>query len=300
VTGEPELRAVAADGTMAALLERLDGASRVTVVDIGAGAGPGVRSFDLDGLVEPEAFATDGSLLYVIDHQAAAEPGAYRVRPLNLATGELETIVGPEKLPFTDDMNGIGRRQSWSPDGSRLYTLYIRQTHRHDDLAVEGAADHPASGHAGSEAGTDGFVHVLDLDEEWAFCLSLPAALGTGDLASTPLAVSPDGATIAVADARAGQIAFASTGDLAVTRTVDLPAIEPDDDLHLALTASHVVLGWGREAHWFDRTTLEPLAGGPDELGRRLIGFTSNGATVLAWLEGGSEPASLRPPTRSP
>ena len=139
-------------------------------------------------------------LLFVIDHQIAEVPGAYRIRPLNLETGLLETIVGPTKVPLQDDMNGIGRRQVWSPDGRRLYTLYIRQTHHHH---ADGAD------HAHGAPGTDGFVHVLDLDEEWAFCLDLPPSFGRGDLATTALAASPDGDTIAIADANAGEVVFA-------------------------------------------------------------------------------------------
>ena len=81
VDGAAERRAVSADGTHAALFERVDGASsRIIVVDRN-GAEYAVVTYDLPGLVEPEAFSTDGRLLFVIDHQIAEVPGAYRIRP---------------------------------------------------------------------------------------------------------------------------------------------------------------------------------------------------------------------------
>lgn len=269
---EGELRVVSADGGLAALFERTSSTSRITVIDRVSGE-DATRIYELPGLVEPEAFSTDGSILYVIDHQIAAVPGAYRVRPLDLATGRLDSILGPSKVPLTEDMNGRGRRQVWSPDGTRLYTLYIRQTHHH----------HAASqGHTHGEPGTDAFVHVLDLDDEWAFCLDLPAAFGGGDLATTAMAVSPDGSTIAVADHSAGQIAFASTVDLAVTTTMPLPKIAIDGDLQIGLTDDRLVLGSGTRAYWFDRRTMKPV-GKPVVFATTLTGFTSSGSTVFAW-----------------
>ena len=289
VDGAAERRAVSADGTHAALFERVDGASsRIIVVDRN-GAEYAVVTYDLPGLVEPEAFSTDGRLLFVIDHQIAEVPGAYRIRPLNLETGLLETIVGPTKVPLQDDMNGIGRRQVWSPDGRRLYTLYIRQTHHHH---ADGAD------HAHGAPGTDGFVHVLDLDEEWAFCLDLPPSFGRGDLATTALAASPDGDTIAIADANAGEVAFASTTELAVTRTAPLPEFEIEGDLHIGMTGTDLLIGFGSEVHWFDQQTLIPLADEPARLNAPLIAITSNGQTILVWTtEVSHSPVQLPAPT---
>ena len=286
VGAEAELRAVASNGSKAALFESIvdeDSArfSRLTVVARTANSSELTTvSYDLPGLVEPEAFSTDGEALFVIDHQVGGQRGEYRVRPFDLATGELQTIVGPTKIPFAENMNGSGRRQIWSPDGTRLYTLYIRQTHHaHDEDA---AHDH-------GESGTDGFVHVLDLKAEWAFCLDLPAAFGVGDLSTTALAVSPSGNAIAVADLEAGQIAFASTIDLAVTRVVDLPSIDPAGNLYLALTPNEFVLGWETEAHWFDRDTLQPLGENTHTVSGDLLGFTSSANSVLAWSNNGPE-----------
>jgi len=292
VTKESELRAVSADGMQAAMYEPLAGSSRITVVDrvarLKESGEAGVQQFELDGLVEPEAFSTDGTVLYVIDHQIAAVPGAYRVRPLNLVTGELETILGPTKIPFAEDMNGNARRQIWSPGGSRLNTLYIRQTHHHHD-----DGEH----HAHGEPATDGFIHVLDLDEEWAFCLDLPEQFGAGDLETTALAVSPDGATLAVADVSAGQIAFASAEDLAVTRVVTLPDFDFGEDLQLGMARGSVILGSGSTVQWFDADTMEPQ-GDPVELESSVVGFTSSGVSAMAWTtDSANGPVTLRAPS---
>ena len=272
--GSPELRAVSADGTRAALLEtQPDRTSRITVIDRNHSE-PAVSVFLLPGLIEPEAFSTDGELLFVIDHRSSV-PGSYRVRPLNLATGELEPILGPSKVPLLEEMNGQARRQVWAPNGSRLYTLYIRQTHHHHD--------DPGINHAHGQPGTDGFVHVLDLDEEWAFCVDLPAEFGDGDLDSTALAVSPSGSSFVVADQNAGQLAFASSRDLEVTHVQPMPSVEPSAPLQMGLTSTHLALGWDKEVRWFNRDTLQP-DGDALTLREPLAGFSPGGPQeLLAW-----------------
>lgn len=285
---DAELRAVSADGSRAALFERLAGpigeTSRITVIDRSAGVIE--RSvYDLSGLVEPEAFSTDGEQLFVIDHSQSSSEGptdSYRVRPFDLATGELQEILGPTKVPFDDAMNGVGRRQVWSPEGDRLYTLYIRQTHHHHQ------GEDATSGHGHPEPGTDGFVHVLDLGEEWAFCLDLPPAFGGGELASTALAISPDGQTVAVADLAAGAVAFASTTDLAVIDIRPLPEVdldvEPDDELHLGLSGqSMLFLASGSAGRWHDGDSLQPITSEPTRFRQPVRGLTSLENSVLVW-----------------
>ncbi|MEM7322911.1 MAG: hypothetical protein AAF531_07490 [Actinomycetota bacterium] len=285
-----ELRAVSADGRMAALFERASSAtSLITVVDRRSGRAE-ISSYDLPGVVEPEAFSTDGSLLYVIDHQVAAADGAYRVRPLNLASGRLETIVGPSKVPLIEDMNGVGRRQVWAPDGTRLYTLYIRQTHHHHHHHHEddhqGTDDHPdrdVTGTAG-EPGTDAFVHVLDLAEEWAFCLDLPAEFGAGELETTALALSPDGTTVAVADKNAGQVAVASTEELVVSAVHPLVSVPEAASLHLGLTGHHVAVAGDQTIAWYDRDTMAPIGSTVSSAGP-VVGFTPTAEGLLAWTD---------------
>lgn len=291
-----ELRALSADGSLAALMIRLpDDRTRIVVVADPTGPAPAPTSgpsdtFDLDGLVEPEAFATDGSLLFVIDHQAGAQPGTYRVRPLDLATGSLQDALGPTKIPLEEDMRGRGVRQVWSPDGTRLYTLYLRQ-----------------SPHGGGEP-TVGLVHVLDLVEEWAYCIDLPAGFGAGAEGSAALAVSPDSTTLAVVDGDAGRVAFVETDNLAVVDTAPLPVAEllgpgpassgdAEMTIHLALTTDRLVVAGGDRIRWLDRSTLAPL-GLPDSLRSPARGLTSQEQSVLVWpADGAVEPYQLTPPS---
>jgi len=291
-----ELRAVSAAGDRAAVFEHHDGQSVITVVEADPGVSP--KTFELPGLVEPEAFSTDGELLFVIDHQVSRTPGAYRVRPLDLASGRLQTITGPTKVPLVDDMNGTGRRQVWTPGGGRLNTLYIRQTHHHHGPDEVSADEHSDHGHG--EPGSDGFVHILDLDQEWAHCLDLPASFGAGELATTALAVSPDGALLAVADLTAGEVALASAEELRVTQVFPLPerVLEmADGDLHIGLTNGAIVFGRGTQAAWFDLATMAPL-GGLVDLGAELSGFTPGEESVLAWLAPSSGPPRQLTPRR--
>ena len=293
---DAELRALSADGSLAALLVRLtEDRTRIVIVADPAGTAtaapaPGTSStIELDGLVEPEAFAADGSLLFVIDHRAGAQPGTYRIRPLDLATGSLQDALGPTKVPLDEDMRGRGVRQVWSPDGTRLYTLYLRQ-----------------SPHGGGEP-TVGLVHVLDLVEEWAYCIDLPAGFGAGGEGSAALAVSPDSTTLAVVDGAAGQVAFVATDSLAVVETATLPVIElpglrpatPEAagvTIHLALTANRLAMAAGERMVWLDRETLSPV-GTPESLASPVMGLTSQEESVLVWpADGAVEPYLLAAP----
>jgi hypothetical protein len=283
-----ELRAVSADGTLAALLEHQEGSELLeehSIITVASRTDDvGNSTYDLDGLVEPEAFSTDGTILYVIDHQASNTPGAYRVRPLDLATGELGVMLGPQKVPIPEEMNGRGRRQIWSPQGDRLYTLYIRQSvHVHSDN----------EGHAQGTEVTDGFVHVLDLNEEWAFCLHLPSGFGTGNLDETAIALDPSGKQLAILDLNAGQLAWASTVDLTVTEVVALPAdLVVVGEVHFAITHTHLAIGWGTEVHWFERDSLL-RSGDVAALDSPLQAMTTIGDQILVWT---STVEQLTPP----
>lgn len=53
-----------------------------------------VERHDLRGNVEPEAFALDGSALFVVDYQPAEAPTHYQVRRLDLITGDVGDVHG--------------------------------------------------------------------------------------------------------------------------------------------------------------------------------------------------------------
>lgn len=55
-------------------------------------------------------------------------------------------------------------------------------TGRHAPLHALHPPVPPPRPHGSERTGTDGFVHVLDLDEEWAVCLDLPPTFGGGPI----------------------------------------------------------------------------------------------------------------------
>lgn len=152
--------------------------------------------------LEPEAFSSDGRTLFTIDHRPAAEPEIYRVTALDLRTRVVRDVIGPWKQPLIEEMRGEGRQQVWAPEGGQLFTLYVRQTHVH----VDGTHDHPGGdGPHIDGAGTDAFVHVLDVDAGWALCLELAAGFGLGPAGTTDIFVTDDGETVTVVDHHIGQ-----------------------------------------------------------------------------------------------
>ncbi len=290
VDGGFELRTLSTDGSQAALWRLVDGRSEIAVVNTIIGEINGVLAFD--GLVEPEAFSADGRVLFVGDSGASDEPGQHGIRPLELGTGKLGGMLGPTKAPVEKDVSGIGGRPVWGPGGTRLYTLY-----------VNGDVNGDVSGgdQIGEDQGGAGFVHVLDLAEEWAFALELPDVFGEAGLSSVSLAVSDSG-EIVVLDTEAAQIAIASADDLEVTSTGALPddvlalliSGQRSGAVHVAATADHLLVATGRRAYWLEASSLE-LVGAPVELAGEVVGVTS-GARPLVWFGSGRPPLELSAP----
>ena len=101
---------------------------------------------------------------------------------------------------------------------------------------------------------------------------------------------------IAVADRTAGQIAFALTDTLAVTRTAELPKLS-DDELHIGVSGDHVLLVSGSAAQWYEMAAMTPV-GSPIELRGPVLGITSGLGSVLVWPDAStSGPKEFRPPS---
>jgi outer membrane protein assembly factor BamB len=164
------------------------------------GDGSDPLTFQLKGNFEPEAFSTDEQSLFVIQYLPPRRPDSYRVRRLDLATGKVVGVYTPDE-ELQEAMQGTGRIQAASPDGTRLYTLYSY-------VAGNGEA------HA--------FIHVLALDELWAHCIDLPASFADAPERAIALAVSPDNRRLYVADASADALAEIDTGTLAIARSADV------------------------------------------------------------------------------
>jgi hypothetical protein len=205
------------------------------------------RQFDLPGVVEPDAFTTDNTGLFVLEWLPATAPDHYRVRLLDLTTGEVGPLLTRDKTAVPpgaeEEMRGEGRQAVLAPDGQVLYTLYTHQPgHRHTRDLLSGR---PGNAHA--------FVHVLHLTERWAYCLDLPHPFGEGPPAAHAIAASADGRELAVFDASSGNIAYAGTAELTITGVVQAPkgakaglAYTPD--------GAHALAGAGRTISTLDHT----------------------------------------------
>jgi hypothetical protein len=204
--GDVSARVASSDGSLVALLPYDDAhvdpyhpegraATELTVL---ATDGSGERTYDLDGNFEPEAFSTSGRSLFVIEYVPPDAPDRYRVRKLDLDSGEIGPVFSVDGH-LQESMRGTARVQAMSADGSRLYTLYT--------------TDDPTA-HTGATA----FVHVLDLNEEWAHCVDLPAPIGSSPESLLAIAADPDGSRVVVVDAMAG-IAEVDAAELRVTDT---------------------------------------------------------------------------------
>ena len=160
---------------------------------------PEPQVLSVPGNVEPEAFSLEGDALFVIDFVPPLSPERYRVARLDLGSGAVGDVRSKEE-ELQEPMRGTARAQVMAPDGRRLYTLYTR----------DATATDPA----------EAFVHVLDLDQEQATCVDLPADFAVSPLGA--LAVSPSGTRLYVTAPAVGAIAELDTDALTVTRTTTM------------------------------------------------------------------------------
>jgi hypothetical protein len=257
-----ELRAVEPGGRRAVLADPLPGgatpfrpagrsSTTVVVADL---VGRTSRAYEVPRNVEPEAFGVGYPVLYVIDHRPKRDPISYRVAALNLNTGVVRRVPGPfdQKIPL-DDMTADARRQVPAPSGRQLYTLYV-ETARTGDEDNERAEYDETGGYGGGsdEAWTSAFVHVLDLTENWAYCVNLPVEFGLGAPSGSAIAVSSDGTRLFIADAHAHALAVLDATSLTrlslSTRApaftgIPLPVDVSDaDHIELAATVTGVTL----------------------------------------------------------
>jgi hypothetical protein len=251
LTGNWTPRVVATDGRACALSgtgasDRPAARARTTLAVAGPG---GERRFDLPGVVEPDAFTADNTGLFVLDWLPATAPDHYRVRLLDLTTGEIQPLFTRNKTPVPtgaeEEMRGDGRQAVLSADRKMLFTLYTHQPgHRHTRDMLSGR---PGNAHA--------FVHVLHLIERWAYCLDLPHPFGEGPAAGHALAA--DGRNLFVADLNAGKLAYADPESLTIERVVDVPPVA-GSSAALALTADNRILVGAGGVTVVDRASGQP------------------------------------------
>jgi hypothetical protein len=163
------------------------------------------HTFRLMGDFEPEAFSTDESKLFLIEHLSDVR---YRVRMLKLRTGKVAPIGRLTKLA-PDSMRGVGRVQVYAPTGDALYTLYTRQ---------QPNTAHRTSDNYHNDGRVHAFVHVLSLEGAWAHCVDLKMPFGMDPDAINDIAVSKDGTFVYATDG--AQVAVIETHELKVWEMV--------------------------------------------------------------------------------
>ena len=205
--------------------------TRVAVVSANSTAPPKV--LDLTGNLIPEAFSTDGRALFVLDYVPAAAPDHYEVRMIDVATGAKADVGSRLKEPPAVQMQGNVRTSLYSPNRQMLFTLYAK-------YGEEGKA----------------FIHALNLQEKWSYCIELPNSGRFGDGQAT-LTMSSDNKLYVLGDS--GQIAQvdAQPNGLTVERSVQLPAASPAKNRPTAaVDGNRLIVGHDDRVFFVDRASL--------------------------------------------
>jgi outer membrane protein assembly factor BamB len=120
--------------------------SRLVVLDTAFAKPP--RSVDLEGDFWFDAIGNSGDRLYLLEYTSAESREKYQVRAYNLGAGMLDPQVVVAKGESAI-MRGTRLASIPSLGGDWLYSLYMSQ-------------------------GNGPFIHVLNLDEQFAICIDLP------------------------------------------------------------------------------------------------------------------------------
>lgn len=186
----------------------------------------------LPGTIEPEAFSTDGTRLFVLDHRG----GSYRVRSVDLATGQLDALFTREKTvtpEFAEEvMRGQGHHSVYDSTRGMLFTLFTHGgEHQHTGQLLGVRPDAPDI-HA--------FIHALSLAEGWAVCIDLPAPFGLAPAASHTITGSPT--QLFVVAGAGGVVAEIDPVGLGIGGTSKIPPIQGDA---YAIYTDHLILATG-------------------------------------------------------
>jgi hypothetical protein len=246
----------------------------IVVADPSGGNEP--ETYRLDGNLEPEAFSNDGEDLFVIQYLPPTRPSLYRVASLELEDGDVYPVIGRFKSSWARRMPGTRLEQVLGPDGRQLYTLYSSQPAAY------------AQGYDESQAGADGpvaFVHILNLEGHWAFCLPLPKVLWDAPAGEQAMAASVDGTRLFVVDPSRDTVTVVGAMNTKVlnTGTVDFAT---DDTAHAAAAVSPdgvtLYVGTGEGVVALNTATLKVLYRWPTASPVTALATSVDGASVYA------------------
>ncbi|MFC6019175.1 YncE family protein [Plantactinospora solaniradicis] len=296
LTGTLAVRATSADGALVALANdagpghtpyRPGPRERTTIV-VADGAGQR-RRLELPGNLEPEAFDATGSALFVLDYLPPTAPDRYRVRVVDLASGQVQPLLTRVKAVVPggaeEEMRGEGRQAVYDSRRKRLFTLYTHQPdHVHTRDRIAAVTDPNGAGAREDAPHVHAFVHTLDLNERWAFCVDLPAPFGERAAIGHTIALSRDGSRLHVADTGSGTLAMIDPEGLTVLDSVRFDALADTGDSGSAAPAAAtfdgagmllvgagrevvgmaVTAGGGTDPRWSTPAEVRGLAGPPD------------------------------------
>jgi hypothetical protein len=233
------------------------------------------ETYRLDGNLEPEAFSNDGESLFVIQYLPPTAPSLYRVTALELEDGDLYPVPGRFKT-WSQRMPGTRLVQVPAPDGRQLYTLYSSQPSGY----AEGYDDRQA--YAGRPVA---FVHVLNLDESWAFCMPLPKRLWDAPAGEQTMAASLDGSRLYVVDPSRDTVAVVGARKTEVLEKVTVD-FATDDTAHAAAAVSPdgatLYVGTGEGVVAVDTATLDVRFGWPTQMPVEALATSVDGASLYA------------------
>ncbi|HVH21639.1 MAG TPA: hypothetical protein VNA11_04200 [Pseudonocardia sp.] len=193
------------------------GRATTTIVVVGPQGERG--RFELAGCLEPEAFSAMGDYLYLLDYLPPEAPDHYRVRMLNLGTGVVEHLLTRDKTVVPsgaeEEMRGEGRQAVYVPSQRFLFTLYTHQPDHQHTRDLLGARSDAPDVHA--------FVHSLNLEQSFAYCIDLPAPFGENPAEGHVIAVDRNRVDPIVLDTTSGALAELDGVGLTVRGVSALP-----------------------------------------------------------------------------
>jgi hypothetical protein len=281
--GSLAIRAVAGDGSRVALSRPAPPGTdpwtpvprrhtMIVLADPSGVAEP--ERYRLDGNLEPEAFSNDGESLFVIQYLPPTAPSLYRVAALELEDGDLYPVPGRFKT-WSQRMPGTRLVQVPAPDGRQLYTLYSSQPSGY-------AEGYDTQAYGGRPVA---FVHVLNLDDSWAFCMPLPKRLWDAPAGEQAMAASPDGSRLYVVDPSRDTVAVVNTTKTKVIQTATV-AFETDDTTDAAATVSPdggtLYVGTGEAVVAVDTASLDVRFRWPTPTPAQALATSVDGAALYA------------------
>jgi hypothetical protein len=157
---------------------------------------------DLPGDYEFDALSPDGTRLFVIEHLAGPDRSRYRVRFYDRGAGKLDPrVIVDKRDAWETSMAGYPNTRVTGPGGEWVYTLYRNASH-------------------------GPFVHALNAQDGFAFCIDLPRGKGDDDRTARLWTLVGDGAggRLYAVNTALGLVSEIDSREFTVLRTASFPS----------------------------------------------------------------------------